>query len=155
MKQFLVCGTLFCVFACHAQERTYRFSHTDSTTAAAARIWQLWTDVDNWKQWDKGLQSSTLNGAFVTGAKGSLLPDKGPRSQFVLTEVIPGRSYSFETRIPFGRLVISRTLAEKENKTFFTHTVTLTGLLRKVLGKRYKAMLPTVLATIQQLAEEQ
>lgn len=155
MKQFLVCSALLCMFTGSAQVRLYRFSHTDSTTAAAPRIWQIWTDVDNWQQWDKGLQSATLNGPFVAGAKGSLLPDKGPRSTFTITEVVPGGSYRFETRIPFGKLVINRTLFEKENKTFFTHTVTLTGPLKKVLGKKYKVMLPDVLTTIKQLAEQQ
>lgn len=154
MKQFLVCSALLCMLTGSAQKNNYRFSYTDSTTAAANRIWQIWTDVDKWQQWDKGLQSATLNGPFVAGTKGSLLPDKGPRSKFTITEVVPGSSYSFETRIPFGRLVINRTLSEKENKTFFTHTVTLTGPLKKVLGKNYKAMLPDVLKTIKQLAEQ-
>jgi hypothetical protein len=48
-------------------------------------------------------------------------------------------------------------LEVKEGKTFFTHDVQFTGLLKKILGnkigKRYRAMLPSVLSEIKLIAE--
>ena len=141
-----------------AQQSDIHFSHTASTTAAPEKIWRVWTDVPNWKQWDKGLKEAILNGEFKKGTKGKLVPDKGPRSTFIISELDPGVSYTFKTRIPFGWLIVQRTLEVKDGITHFTHDVEFTGpfkkLLGKKLGKNYRAMLPEVMQTIQQLAEQ-
>jgi hypothetical protein len=141
------------------QEQTnYHFSHTDSTSVSSDKIWQVWTDVPNWKQWDKGLKEAFLDGEFRVGTKGKLIPDKGPKSKFVISELKPNQSYTFKTKIPFGWLIIKRTLEVKEGKTFFTHDVQFTGFLKKILGnklgKNYRAMLPSVLSEIKLIAEK-
>lgn len=91
------------------------------------------------------------------GAKGKLIPDKGPRSKFIVTQFDAGKSYTFKTRIPFGYLVITRRLSVRDGMTYFTHEVMFTGILRKPLGKRigarYRAMLPDVMKKIASLAE--
>jgi hypothetical protein len=133
------------------------FSHTDSTIASSDKIWQIWIDVANWKQWDKGLKEASVNGEFMVGTTGKLIPEKGPKSKFVISELVPNKSYTFKTKIPFGWLIIKRTLEVKEGKTFFTHDVQFTGFLKKILGnklgKNYRAMLPSVLSEIKQIAE--
>ena len=140
-----------------AQETNYHFSHTDSSIASKDKIWQVWIDVPNWKQWDKGLKDAVLDGDFAIGAKGKLIPDKGPKSKFVISEMIPNQSYTFKTKIPFGWLIIKRTLEVRAGKTYFTHDVEFTGFLKKTfgnkLGKKYRAMLPSVLTEIKQIAE--
>lgn len=149
--------SILLVTVANAQQSNIHFSHTDSTTAGSEKIWQLWTDVPNWKQWDKGLKDAIFKGDFVAGAKGKLIPDKGPRTKFIITEVIRNQSYTFKTRIPFGWLVIRRTMEVKMGRTYFTHDVEFTGLLKKILanklGKRYREMLPEVMTSLKQIAE--
>lgn len=153
---FLILST-FLVMEVRAQQTNYHFFHTDSTTASGTKIWQVWTDVPNWKQWDKGLKEAVLEGDFVIGTKGKLIPDKGPKSKFIISELEPNKSFTFKTKIPFGWLIIKRTLEVKGNLTYFTHDVEFTGILKKVLGeklgKKYRAMLPSVLNDIKQIAE--
>lgn len=157
MKHLFLIISTFVVMQTQAQQTNYHFSHTDSTTASSDKIWQVWTDVPNWKQWDKGLKEAFLDGEFVVGTKGKLIPDKGPKSKFVISELLPNKSYTFKTKIPFGWLIIKRTLEVKEGKTFFTHDVQFTGFLKKILGnklgKNYRAMLPSVLSEIKLIAE--
>ena len=140
-----------------AQQTNIHFSHTDSTQAPSDHIWQIWTDISNWKQWDKGLKDAFLEGSFQVGAKGKLIPDKGPKSRFIISEVVPDQSYTFKTKIPFGWLVITRTLEVKDEITYFTHDVEFTGILKKILGnklgKNYRTMLPEVMAEIKRIAE--
>ncbi len=66
-------------------------------------------------------------------------------------------NYPFKTKIPFGWLIIKRTLAVENVKTCFTHDVKFTGLLKKflgnTLGKNYRAIWPGVLTEIKQIAE--
>jgi hypothetical protein len=157
MKHLFLIISTFVVMQTQAQQTNYHFSHTDSTTASSDKIWQVWTDVPNWKQWDKGLKEAFLDGEFVVGTKGKLIPDKGPKSKFVISELLQNKSYTFKTKIPFGWLIIKRTLEVKEGKTFFTHDVQFTGFLKKILGnklgKNYRAMLPSVLSEIKLIAE--
>ncbi len=140
-----------------AQQTNYYFNHTTATTASPDAIWKVWTDVPNWKQWDDGLKDAYLDGKFEVGAKGSLIPDKGPKSKFIITEIEEGKSYTFKTRIPFGWLVIKRSLQTENNVTQFTHDVDFTGFLKKPLGnsigKRYRTLLPEVMDKIKKLAE--
>ncbi|MEL7427607.1 MAG: polyketide cyclase, partial [Bacteroidota bacterium] len=44
------------------------FWYSLPTTASAEQIWQVWTDVPNWKNWDTGLQDATLEGDFMLDA---------------------------------------------------------------------------------------
>lgn len=153
---FLITSILFAMNA-NAQQTNYHFSHTDSTTTASEKIWAVWTDVPNWKQWDKGLKEAVLEGDFAVGTKGKLVPDKGPKSRFIISQFEPNKSYTFKTKIPLGWLVVQRKMEVKEGKTFFTHDVEFTGILKKImgnkLGKNYRAMLPNVLAEVKQIAE--
>ncbi len=106
----------------------------------------------------KGLKEAQLEGEFKLSAKGKLIPDKGPKSTFIISEIAPNQSYTFKTNIPFGWLIITRTLDTKGGITYFTHEVEFTGILKKILGKRlgenYRAMLPEVLQAIKRIAEE-
>jgi hypothetical protein len=157
MKKTLFTLLIFSSMNISAQQTNYHFSHTDSTSSASKKIWNVWTDIATWKQWDKGLKEATLEGDFKVGAKGKLIPIKGPKSKFLITEVVPEKSYTFKTKIPFGWLIIKRYLEEKEGKIYFTHDVLFTGLLKKILGnklgKSYRAMLPSVMNEIKNIAE--
>ncbi|PQJ09093.1 polyketide cyclase [Flavipsychrobacter stenotrophus] len=157
MKQAFLFLSLCAVINSSAQQTNYHFSSTDSTTASAEKIWQIWTNVPDWENWDKGLKDAQLFGTFMVGTRGTLIPDQGPKSKFIITEIVPGRSYTFKTRIPLGRLVIKRTLEGKNARTYFTHDVQFTGILKKILGnklgKKYRLILPETLKNIRQMAE--
>ncbi len=133
------------------------FSYTLTTTAPAAAIWAIWSDVANWHTWDTGLKSAVLAGPFAAGTRGRLVPDNGPTSTFELMAVEPGRSYTFRTRLPLGALYVKRTLEPTEDPTRFTHEVWFTGLSKplfgRLLGKKYRALLPSVLEAIRAQAE--
>ncbi|WP_375444095.1 SRPBCC family protein [uncultured Fibrella sp.] len=141
-----------------AQQSNTHFSHSVETAARPERIWQIWTDVPNWKKWDKGLKAAELNGPFATGTTGKLTPDKGPSSRFDLVEVAPGQSYTFRTKLPLGSLYVRRVLSQQNNRTVFTHEVWFKGLTKgifgKVLGKNYRQILPEVMANIKTIAEQ-
>lgn len=141
----------------HAQQTNYHFSHTITTSATTTQIWQIWTDVPNWKVWDTGLRDAKLNGIFMNGAKGKIQPDKGPKSTFIIENVQENKSYLLKTRIPFGWLIIHRSMEMKGGKLNFTHEVQFTGILKKIIGnkigKRYRHLLPSVMENIKAIAE--
>lgn len=141
----------------HAQQSNYHFSHTVLTTAKAEKIWQIWTDVSKWNTWDAGLKKAKLDGIFKEGAKGILIPDRGPKSKFIIEKIRNDTSYVLKTKIPFGWLIIHRYIERKNGLLSFTHDVQFTGLLKKTIGNkigaRYRQMLPVVMEKIKIIAE--
>ncbi len=158
MKQILLLASAFVAIHATAQQTNVHFSHTMPTSAPPEAIWRVWTDVPNWKQWDKGLREARLEGSFAAGATGELIPDKGPVSKFTITHLVPGESYTFQTKVPGGWLIIERRLERQQEGTQFTHEVQFTGplkwLLGALLGRRYRAMLPEVMGNIAAIAEQ-
>ena len=139
-----------------AQQSNKHFSHTLQTTARPETIWRIWIDVPNWKNWDDGLREAQLNGSFEVGTKGTLIPDKGQKAKFQITALVPGQSYTFKTKLPLGALHVRRTLKIEGGNTLFTHEVWFTGLTKgifaRVLGRKYRAILPSVMDKINVIA---
>src|SRR3712207_563000 len=88
------------VSAERSEVNNMRFDHTVETTAPPERIWIAWTTVRRWPERDTELISATLEGGFALCAKGTLKPKKGPASGFTISELTPGESYAFTTRLP-------------------------------------------------------
>lgn len=159
MKKILIMMVMLTAFMAKAQESLpVKFSHTVETTVSPEQIWAVWVDVLNWKDWDKGLKESYLESDFKLNANGKIIPDKGPKSTFVVSQFDEGKSYTFKTNIPFGKLIVRRSLVSiNEKQTNFTHEVEFTGLFKKVfakkLGQKYKLILPQVMQSIVEIAQ--
>ena len=79
-------------------------------------------------------------------------------SRFVITELAPGESYAFTTRLPLCELKISRYLTRKDGGgACFTHEVSFVGPLSFVfgnlLGRRYREVLPVVMKNLRRIVE--
>ncbi|MFK7933093.1 MAG: SRPBCC family protein [Saprospiraceae bacterium] len=135
------------------------FWHTVETTAAPEQIWQLWTNVPNWKNWDTGLKDATIEGTFQLNAKGQITSLEGRTSNFKVVEYVAGKSYTFKTSLPFGGLYVKRFYEVKNGKTFFTHEVWFQGLtggiFAKLFGSNFRKILPEVMKKVKQVAENQ
>ncbi len=111
----------------------------------------------NWHEWDTGLRQAELKGEFALNTKGKLLPDRGPKARFKITELEWGKRYTFKTNLPFGGLHVKRYLEVKQGKTHFTHEVWFDGFsgrfFAKRLGAGYRELLPGVLEKIRAIAE--
>jgi hypothetical protein len=104
--------------------RTFRASHTEQTTATPDKIWALWSDVNNWPQWDLGLEACRLHDAFAVGNKFTLRPrGSGQDITAELQVVEPNRRFSDSTQLPFGRLQASHEIDTASGTTTVTHTI--------------------------------
>jgi hypothetical protein len=135
------------------------FSHEVTTSGPPSAVWAVWTDVAGWGRWDKGLKSASLDGPFVTGARGTLTPLSGPNARFVVREVRQGVSYRFTTALPLASLSVTRTIVSSGQNapTVFRHDVRFDGLLGGFWAKRYgpgfRAALPPTMAGVAALAQ--
>ena len=134
-----------------------KFSHTLGTSASPEKIWAIWTDVEHWSRWDTELQYAYINGPFELGAIGKLTPKRGRISTFRISQFNAGNSYTFMLRLPFCSLNVHRYLVSREGITYFTHEVSFRGLLAFIfgllLGRQFKAALPSVMDNVKSIAE--
>jgi len=135
-----------------------KFDHSVETTAPSEKIWCAWTDVEHWPQWDTELVSASLEGSFALGTKGRVKPKRGPAARFSISELIPGETYTFTTRLPLCGLKVRRHLTRKDGgATYFTRGVSFVGPLASVfgnlLGRRYREALPVVMENLREIAE--
>lgn len=129
---------------------------TLTTNAPSKKVWSIWADVSNWQTWDTGLEYATLEGKFGEGATGKIRSG-GTTSSFRVTAFSPGRSYTITTALPLAKLHVNRTLCEREGETSITHEVWFSGLLAGlfagVFGRKFRSLLPNVVANVKNLAE--
>jgi hypothetical protein len=134
-----------------------KFSHTLKTTASPECIWEIWTDVARWSNWDTELKDAGLQVPFSLGAVGELVPKKGRASTFKISQFSSGSSYTFTVGLPLCRLNVHRYLTTHSDGLYFTHEVSFQGLLAFIfgllLGRRFKAVLPSIMANVRQIAE--
>lgn len=137
------------------------FKYSVATSAPRHTIWQLWSDVENWKMFDTRLEYSFLyNGTeFEMGAIGYIKSKGAPKTRFELTEVIPGERFTETLILPlYQSLELKRYFETTDSGgTIFTHEVRFKGSLRwfyyLVLNKAFKKDLPLVMNAMKALAE--
>lgn len=138
------------------------FAVTLKTSAPPAAVWAVWTAVADWPTWDTELASATLDGSFVLGATGRLVPRRGRAAGFRVSALIPDTAYTFTTGLPLAALHVRRVLvpaarADGTPATRITHEVWFDGLLGGLFASRFgpafRAALPRVVAAVAARAE--
>jgi hypothetical protein len=131
--------------------------HRILVSASPEIIFDIYTDVANWRTWDPDTKASSLDGPFRIGTTGSLTPARGNTIPLVLTHVTPGHNFTVEARIPLLRMLFEHELFEVEGQTEVVHRASFHGLLAplvgRVVGTRLNSGLPVTLANLKALAE--
>ena len=139
------------------KQSNHHFSFTISVNNSMEKVWEVLTDVQSWHKWDTEILNATLEGDFVVGAKGTMKPKKGPQLKFYISDLVPNKSYTFNTIMPVGELVIERRLVKVNNEIQFTDDIKFTGFLKYVfgliLGGQFRKVLPEVMQKFKNLAE--
>lgn len=133
------------------------FSFTVAINNSIDKVWETLIDVPTWHLWDTELIEAKLDGNFEVGAKGTMIPKKGPELQFYISEMTTHQSYTINTIMPVGELVIKRNLTKNGNQIEFTDDIKFTGFLKSVfgvmLGGQFRKVLPEVLDKFKTIAE--
>jgi hypothetical protein len=141
-----------------AQPQTnYHFSYTITINADITTVWNTLIDVANWHKWDTEIKKASLDADFEKGAKGIFTPNKGPTLKFYISEIVPHQSYTFNTIMPIGELVIKRSITVENSTTHFTDDIQFTGFAKRIfglmLGGKFRKVLPDVMNKFKKIAE--
>ncbi len=139
----------------------FAFKYSVATSASAATIWQLWIDIENWKEFDALLEYSNLESAveFGEGAKGYLKAEGAPRVGFEIRDLVEHQSFSVHLQIPLFQSIEQQRYFDSNvnGMTVFSHEVRFSGglspLLYLLLNRIYKRETAAVVNRIKMLAE--
>jgi Polyketide cyclase / dehydrase and lipid transport len=138
-----------------------QFETSTTIAAAADTIFALYADVPNWPSWDPDAKAASIEGAFVSGAKGVITPNGGPKSTIYFTEVIRNRSFTVDCNLPLCLMRFEHELeaaGDGTGGTRATHRVIFSGALAfffgRVIGSGMKKSLPQALAGLKVAAEK-
>lgn len=122
-----------------------------------AKIFEIYEDVSNWNTWDPDTKESSIDGPFQTGSKGKITPPKGITVPMNFISVVPDKSFTVESRIPFFRMIFEHELHATAAGTEVVHRVSFSGalsfLLGRIVGNPLRTGLPITLASLKRLAE--
>ena len=131
-----------------------------STSASAEIIWNLWADVENWKEFDTLLEYSFLKDqtSFELGAVGYVKARGAPKTKFEIIEFDAGKSFTESLKLPaWHTLELKRLVHVSEGKTVFTHEIVFKGPFKGVLyyflADNFKRELPLVMTRLKLVAE--
>lgn len=71
---------------------------------AAARLWDVWVDVNQWHLWQDDMEYARLGGPFAVGSSFQMRPKGGPEVKITLNRVEPQRCFEDVTRFPGARM---------------------------------------------------
>jgi len=70
--------------------------------ASPAAVWQVWTDVASWPDWDVSKEIARLDGEFRVGTTGWAKQRNNLGGLFMITLIDPGRRFVTECPLPVG-----------------------------------------------------
>jgi uncharacterized membrane protein len=76
---------------------------TTAIAAPAERVWSILSDVERWPTWTASMTSVELSGPFEVGATAKIKQPKLPTTTWTVTEVVPGRSFTWHSAAPGSR----------------------------------------------------
>lgn len=135
-----------------------KFEASTQINASNATVFSLYANVSKWSTWDPDVKAASLEGSFVSGAKGIIEPKGGPKSEIVFTEVVDHKKFTAQCKLPLCVMRFEHELNDhQEAGTKATHRVVFEGLLApifgRLIGSGMRKTLPHALAGLKQAAE--
>ena len=122
----------------------FKYEKTVLGNIDSKKLWELYSDVSRWKEWDTEVENVLLNGEFVRGSNGVMEMKNGQSLPFVIDSVDTEKE--FTTISCLGAITVSffHTITE----TSITHIVTIEGGVEAQMdgmGKGITASLPSIM----------
>ncbi|MFC3363023.1 hypothetical protein ACFOG5_07550 [Pedobacter fastidiosus] len=99
------------------------------------QIWNLMSNVDQWKNWDTSVEKSELKGNFETGSTFLFKPKGGPNVNIKLIKVLPYAYFKDETVFPLAKMNGEHWYEETPDGLKITVTMTMRGALSFLWNK--------------------
>jgi uncharacterized protein YndB with AHSA1/START domain len=127
-----------------------RYEHTIDIDAPPQRVWEVMTDVERWPVWTASVTSVKLTerGALRVGARARIQQPRLPAVTWEVTELVPGRSFTWAARSRGAETVASHRIeSDSPARSRVTLTIESSGPIARLIAplisgltRRYVAM---------------
>lgn len=126
--------------------------------ASAETVFAIYADVARWPEWDPDTRAASINGPFVSGARGRLVPGKGLPVPMLFDAVEPGRGFTVVSHVLWSTMSFRHSLHPEGVGVLVTRGVAFHGpfawFLRRLVGPRVRHGLPLTMRRLKSHAEE-
>lgn len=110
-------------------------------------VWAVFTDVEQWPTWTRSVTSvELLDGPMRVGASARISQPRLPRVVWTVTELEPGRSWTWEARSPGAHTVATHRLTTDGTITVAEQSIVQSGALGRIVGRLYRGLTVRYLA---------
>jgi hypothetical protein len=118
----------------------WKKSHTIVTKEATKeQMWKLFSDVNNWHKWDKGIDYAKIEGKFEQGNTFELKPKGNGKVKIVLYETIENQKFVDLTKFPLAKMYGEHTFEDTPEGLKITTKMSVEGILgflwRKIVAE--------------------
>ena len=111
------------------------YGESVETSASPEKVWNVWSDMSTWGEWNPNVSTMEWQGAFQSGTTGVMNTRAGQHHKMRLVDVYPGRGFALETKVVPGTMFRFNCRIEPSNgKTKISQHVEVKGPLGPILG---------------------
>jgi uncharacterized membrane protein len=117
-----------------------RFDDEIVIDVPAAEVWAIYSDVEHWSDWTASVSRVELVGGdrVAVGARARIEQPKLPKAEWEVSEVVPGRSWTWVATAPGVRSTAIHTVEPIDASTTRVHqTLIQKGPLAAIAGRLY------------------
>ena len=126
--------------------------------ASEVKIWQILTDVENWKEWIGSIEYSTIDGSFENGTLITIKNIKAPKATNTLKDVVVNKAFTLQSKLPLCMMDCTHEILEEDDVLKIRLGVKMYGALsfifRSIFGKNLTKSLPIAIKKLVELAEK-
>ena len=126
--------------------------------ASEAKIWQVLTDVENWKEWIGGIKTSTIHGNFEDGALITVKNINMPKTTSPLKDVVVNKAFTMQSKLPLCTMDFLHEIVKENGVLKIRLGVKMYGALsfifKSIFGKNLVKSLPIATKKLVELAEK-
>ena len=93
-------------------------------------VWKVWSDVNNWPEWDEDLEWAELEEPFAPKCRYKLKPKKGRVQKISLTSFTDGHSFTERRKLIGGQIFTIHDLEETSSGLTIINKIIVTGWLK-------------------------
>jgi uncharacterized protein YndB with AHSA1/START domain len=113
--------------------------HIDASTPA---VWEVLYDVARWPEWTPTIDSVERldDGPFGVGSRAKVRQPKLPQAQWEVTEVVDGRSFTWEAKGPGMKTIARHEVVPDDGGSTVTLSIEQTGPMGAVAATVWKSL---------------
>ena len=121
-------------------------------------IWKIWSDIDNWHEWNPGVEYCRLKGEFAVGSSFTLKSTGGPEVEIALVEIEKNKKFTDCSTFPGAKMYGMHEIIETKDGLKLVTTLKVEGWLKYLwiflVGRKILAKIPEQTDNLVRIAKE-